>query len=341
MNIRLSWLRFGLVRLLERQLSVQSLYRILRPVAIVHAAFPLFRRRATLLALPGCLATGKRLGALRAGRSAVYLNRTLHYFPEQLSSAKWRSRCQIVGLGPLQEARRRGRPVVLAFCHLGPSFLLPHWLRAAGFPASALVDGSSRSDSRHRCLNDQLRPLINESILFFLDQLRKASDYLAAGNCLVIALDSNVGRQICVPVRDGWDFQMAAGAIRLATHHQAELIPCCIIDEGQWQFRIELGRPVPREFLTSKSDGASAGRHLLEEILPFLQAWPEQWSPSLARSFRKPDSSCQIRSSILVPGQARGITESPRREPKGQVEVRVREAVGVGQPDIAQGSAAP
>jgi len=291
MNIRLSWLRFGLVRLLERQLSVQSLYRILRPVAIVHAAFPLFRRRAPPLPLPGCLATGKPSIASAAGRSATYLNRTLHYFPEQLSSAKWRSRCRIAGLGPLQEARRRGRPVVLAFCHLGPCFLLAHWLRAAGFPASGLVDGSSRSDSRHRCLNAQLRPLINESILFFLDQLRKASDYLVDGNCLVIALDSNVGRQICVPVRDGWVFQMAAGAIRLAARHQAELIPCSIVDEGQWQFRIELGRPVPREFLTSETGWASAGRHLLEEILPHLQAWPEQWSPTLARSFRTPDST--------------------------------------------------
>ena len=128
MKIRLSWLRYTVVRLLERQLSVPALYRLLRPVAIVHAAFPLFRRNPPP-SLPECLAGGQSSGAERAGRSAAYLNRTLQYFPEQLSTAKWKGRCQFVGLGPLQEARRRGRPVVLAFCHLGPCFLLAHWLR--------------------------------------------------------------------------------------------------------------------------------------------------------------------------------------------------------------------
>jgi hypothetical protein len=290
MDVRMSLLRFVLIRWMERGLSVRSLYRILKLVAFAHAAFPLFKRKPPSAPLPDCLGTGKSVCEVRPSRSCWYLNRTLHYFPEQLSSAKWRDCCRIVGLEHLQDARRGGRPVVLAFCHFGAYSLLQSWLRAAGFPVAALVGETSNSNSRFRQLNDQISHLVENPIMFFTDQLRQVSEFLAAGNSLLIAIDGNCGKQMSVPAREGWVFQMATGPIRLATRHQAELIPCSIIDEGRWQSRIELGRPVPRELLTAEADGISAGKHLLEEMSVHFQACPEQCSTHLAGRFRLPNS---------------------------------------------------
>ena len=82
-----------------------------------------------------------------------------------------------------------------------------------------------------------------------------------------MAIDAPTGKQMIVPFCDGWDFQMATGAIRFAIRHQAELIPCSIIDEGSWHYRITLGRPVPREHLTPEADWSRAGKRLLGEML--------------------------------------------------------------------------
>lgn len=175
---------------------------------------------------------------------------------------------------------------MLAFCHFGPYFLLESWLYAAGFPAAALVGETSRSNTRFRRLSNQLSPFVENPILFFLDQLRQAREFLAAGNSLLLAIDSKFGKQLRVPVHDGWLFQMATGPIRLAARHQAELIPCCIMEEGRWQFRIELGQPVPREYLTPKADGISAGQHLLKEMSVHFQTCPQQCSRHLVQRFR-------------------------------------------------------
>lgn len=233
--------------------------------------------------------TGKSAREARPSRTLWFLNRTLQYFPELLSSAKWKSRCRIVGLEHLRKARSDGRPVVMAFCHFNAYYLLESWLHAAGFPVAALVGETAKSDSRTKRLNDQISPLVERPIVFFRDQLRQAIEFLAAGNILLIAIDTDDGKQMSVPVREGWIFQMGTGAIRLARRHKAELIPCTIIDEGRWQFRIELGRPVPRECLMAEADGISAGKHLLEEISVHFQACPEECATGLVRRFSRPN----------------------------------------------------
>ena len=287
MDVRMSWLRFVLIRWMERRLSVQNLYRILTPMAFVHAAFPLLKGKPPSTPLPDCLATGTSMHAVRPSRTLWYLNRTLQNFPEQLPSAKWRNCCRIVGVEHLHKARCDGRPVVLAFCHFGAYDLLGFWLHASGFPVATLVGATSTSQSAFRRLNNLISPFAANPIMFFLDQLPPACEFLVAGDSLLIAIDSNSGKQMNIPVRDGWVFQMATGAIRLATRHQAELIPCSMIDEGRWQFRIELGRPVPREHLTAEADGTGAGKHLLEEMSVHFQACPEQCSTGLVQRFRR------------------------------------------------------
>jgi hypothetical protein len=72
-------------------------------------------------------------------------------------------------------------------------------------------------------------------------------------------------------------------------HHHAELIPCCIIHEGAWHYRIKLGPPVPRDYLVAGTDWSRAGRHLIDELLPHFRSHPEQCSPGLIRCL-KPDA---------------------------------------------------
>ena len=208
-------------------------------------------------------------------------------FPTGWPIRKWRDNCRINGLDRLLKARQGGRPVVVAFCHFGPILFMRPWLQAAGIPSGILVLGSSE---------DRLKPAKKNHVLFryphiperfHLDQLKQATEFLAAGNILFIAIDVLSARQMDVPFCDGWTFQMPTGPVRLAINHKAELIPCTIIDEGSWRFRIEVGRPVPEEFLTTKSECTRAGKHLLAEMLPHFQAHPEQCGHDVIMRLRK------------------------------------------------------
>ena len=116
--------------------------------------------------------------------------------------------------------------------------------------------------------------------------MREANEFLAAGNPLLIAIDHAAGKQMSVPVCEGWIFQMATGAVRLAVRHQAELVPCAVIDGGRWRFRIKIGNPVPAEFLAGGVDCIHAGKHLLNELLPVFQEHPGQCSNQLIKCFQ-------------------------------------------------------
>jgi hypothetical protein len=274
---------FPVVRGAERRLSAPDLYRILRPYSFVRAAF---RGVPASVPLPACLDAEQPARAIRQWRGNAYLNNLLEYFPERLAEAKWMDRCRMTGLDRLRQARQDGRPVVLAFCHFGPFFLLRTWLRAAGFPVAAMVDGKAESRSGLRRRKDRFSPFPEIPIAFHLDQLRAANGFLASGNALMVAIDNVAGKQMNVPVGGDWTFQMATGAIRLAMHHRAELIPCSIVDEGRWRFHIELGRPAPEEFLAAETDWVRAGKHLLDELLPRLQGHPRQCLNQLINCFR-------------------------------------------------------
>jgi len=274
---------FPLVRGAERKLPAGGLYRILRPYGFVRAAF---RGIPASVPLPACLGAAKSVRAIRQWRGNAYLDNLLEYFPERLAETKWLDRCHIEGLERLRQARQGGRPVVLAFCHFGPFFLLRFWLRAAGVPVAALVMGKSESRSGVHRRGDQLSPFPDVATAFYPDQLRATHEFLAAGNSLLVAIDTVAGKQMNVPVGGGWTFQMATGAVRLAMHHRAELIPCSIIDEGGWRFHIELGQPVPAGCLAAETDQVPAGKYLLDELLPRFQNHPWQCSNQLIKCFQ-------------------------------------------------------
>ena len=238
---------------------------------------------------PEFLSTPRTFKTRVRQRVDLYLNDILLNFPDRLAAPKWMARCQIDGLAHLQAARQQGRPVVLAYCHFG-SFPVAHcWLRGGlGLPFGGLVGGNSSMRTRLARIQDRFQPLPELPVALYPDELRELARFLVAGNLLYIAIDAPTGKQMDVPFCAGWNFQMATGAIRFASRHQAELITCSITNEGAWRYRITFGRPVPRELLNDEADWPHAGRHLLDELLPLFQARPEQcWDAMTRRLLRK------------------------------------------------------
>ena len=95
--------------------------------------------------------------------------------------------------------------MILAFCHFGPFFLLRYWLRAAGFPAAAMVGGWSRDRPAIKRLKDRVSLFPQIPTVFHReDELREAVEFLQAGNPLLVALDVELGKQIEVALDEQW-----------------------------------------------------------------------------------------------------------------------------------------
>jgi len=288
---------FFVIRGAERLLSIRGLHGILNSVVFVRAAVnTVFKNPGPPAPVPDFLRTPQTRRTARQYRQNHYLNHFLEFFPERLAEARWSNGCRIEGLERLWQAGQRRRPVVLAFCHSGSYFLLRFWLRAAGIPAATFIGGPSSGRAVSMRFKDRYSPFPEIPTAFYQDQLRAAAEFLAAGNPLLMPIDAPAGKQMNVPFCEGWTFQMATGAVRLAGRHRAELIPCSITDEGRWRFHIRLGQPTPEEFLAAEAGWVRAGKHLLDEMLPVFQAHPEQCAVDLLRCL-KPNSSVATRQA--------------------------------------------
>jgi hypothetical protein len=286
---------FPVMRRGESQLSPDTFYSILKPFFFARAAINCaFRKDRYAAQRPDFLRVHDPARTARQQRMNDYLNHVLEFFPERMAGKKWTRSCTIEGFEHWQSARRDGRPIVLAFCHFGPLLLLRCLLRSAGIPAATVVGVKRGKISPLKHLKDRLEPLQDVPLRFFEHQFRAANEFLAAGNALLIAIDTPAGMQMDVPLCDGWTFQMSASSVRFAVRHQADLIPCTIVDEGRWRFTIKLGRPVPRELLSEK-DGwlpaaklswLPAGKHLIDELVPIFRERPEQCHPELIRCLK-------------------------------------------------------
>ena len=275
-NVRVGFfprLKFAAVRQLERLLSPEALYRL---VALSFRARGADKRPFSPLPLPASLQhDGKRSISVREKRRGDYFNGMLDFFPDHLSSPKWRDRVEFEGLEHLTSARKNKKAIVLAFCHFGPFFVVRYWLRSAGFPVATMNRGQAEIRPARKQLADSVSPFPEIPFTFYQDQLRELVEFLQAGNLLLIALDVEAGKQLVVPFDDQCHVRVASGPLRLAMRHQAELIPCIITDKGHWRFRIKLGPPVPQEFLRAGGE-AEAVKHLMQTLLPELRAHPEQ-----------------------------------------------------------------
>jgi lauroyl/myristoyl acyltransferase len=279
----ISFLRFIIIRTLERIFIPPILYKLLLPAASIRAAF---KKCPPALPLPAVIGNGSVIPGTNKSWRNYYLNCTLSAFPERLAAPEWLNRCAFSGLEELLEIQRRKQPAVIVICHFGPFFLLRFWLRAVGIRAATLVGDQASERSYMNHLKDRVGLFPDIPPVFYPYQLREIGKFLIAGNVLVIAVDGNSGNQVEVPINAHFNFHMATGAMRLAVRRGARLFPCNIIDEGLWRFRVEIGRPVPEEFLSDTPDFISAGKHLLGEMLPCFRAHPEQCTKMVFESFR-------------------------------------------------------
>ena len=209
----------------------------------------LLARAATeqIESLPAVFRGSGSTRTLRQARLNYFLSRILEFFPDRLATAKWRGRFKTTGLHHLEDARKRKHRVVLVCFHFGTYKLIPFWLRALGVPVIALIGGKSADRSRVKWMKDQLSPFPGmPTVLCIGDQLRKTVEHLSAGQVLLVAADRETNKQIDVRIDEQWSFSMATGAMRLAAHCNAELIPCSMRDEGRWNFRLEIGPPISK-----------------------------------------------------------------------------------------------
>lgn len=276
---------FFVFRQLERCLPVLIFYSLLKPIFWIRTILnTLFKSPVKVdFSVPAFLQTAGIPAVLRRQRTDFYLNHVILCFPDRLPAAKWMNGCEIEGLEHLRLARQNGRPVVLAFCHFGPFYLLGSWLRAAAMPVATLIGKKTDRDTQVRELKNRYSPFQQFPTAFYGEQLRELNEFLAGGNQLAIAIDVPIGNQMLLPFDADCSFQMSTGAVRLAIRHEAELIACSLIDLGGWRFKIKLGRPVPREFLTKDADHTLAGNYLLNDMMPVFKAFPEQCTVHLTR----------------------------------------------------------
>ena len=274
-------LGFHTLRGLERCLSPGGLYSLLAPLAGVRAA-------ADGTEPPPSYFGGQRsIRKIHGAQVNYFLSRVLEFFPDRLGTAKWRDRFQTKGLHHIEQARKRGSRVVLVCFHFGTYKLVPFWLRSLGVPVIALLRGDSNQRSRSKRMKDERSPFPRmPTVLYSGNQLRQTVKHLSDGHVLLVAADRETSKQINVPLDDEWSFSMATGAMRLATRYDAELIPCCMTDEGRWNFRLEIGAPFPKHYLADQSDLQAAGEHLLKFMLPHLRRRPEACSSYLINRFQ-------------------------------------------------------
>jgi lauroyl/myristoyl acyltransferase len=298
---------FSALRHGEQQLPRETFYSTLKSFFFLRASVNCAFRKCDYAApRPEFLRLAHPAQAKRQQRTNDYLNSILNFFPERLAGEKWKGYCRIEGLEHLEAPRREGRSAILVLCHFGPFMLARCLLRSCGIPVAALLGKSTGRRGPLERAQDRLTLFPEVPLRFYGDQLRGADEFLAtAGNLLVMPIDGPTGKQMDVPFCEGWTFRMATGAIRLAIRNNADLIPLCIVDEGEWRFSIKMGEPVPREFLSGKEDWVRAGKHLLDEMLPVFRAHPEQCRPDMTHCLRKDNVTALPAESLdECPGHA-------------------------------------
>jgi len=277
----------SLLRGLETLLPVSGYLSLIYPVAFVRAVIHQLCKRPKPLQPPGFITESARPERLL--RLTTYLNRTFEFIPDRLNTDKWTSRCRYRGIEPGRTAIEAGTPVIFAFAHFGPYELLRNWLRAVGVPVAMVAGGSVTSRTRLLRRKDQWAVSSDFQAAFHLDQLPDAVRNFKNGQPLAMAIDSSPKRHLKLPLPNDWTFEMATGTIRLARNHGALLFPCAIYNDGPWRFAVEVLPAVPVSLMSQ--DDESAGRDILDKLLPIFSQRPNQWHHQLLRQFIPPTTA--------------------------------------------------
>lgn len=235
--------------------------------------------------LPACLRQDAAIPPWKLPRLRFYYDRIIELMPDLLGMPKWQARCAIEGIEQIREALAQKRRVLLAFPHFSLYWEIRNWLRGAGLPVAFYAGADSQNRTEARRHKDRWALLSEVPTVFNSDQLADAIKFVASGRPLIIAMDGQRGRQLDVPVGDGWIFEFATGPLRIAARQDALLFPCAMIVEDLWRYRIKIGRPLPRELLGPEKE-MEAASYLLKQLLPHFERYPEQCRPQLLGRFK-------------------------------------------------------
>jgi lauroyl/myristoyl acyltransferase len=282
----------------ERVLPVPVLFWLLFPVALsralLHRIHQIRRRKPSATILPACLDQAAAVPRPKLPRLPLYFNRIIELIPGSLARPKWQARCPIDGIEPVRQALAEKRRVLLTFPHFSLYWEIRNWLRGAGLPVAFYAGADSTARPEVRRQKDRWALFPEVPTVFNSDQLPDAIKFVRTGKPLLIAMDGERGRQLDIPVCDGWIFQAATGPLRIASRHDALLFPCVMVVEGLWRYRIKIGPPVPGDLLAEGKE-REAAQHLLKEVLPDIKRYPDQCRSRFLERF-KPSAP----SSILI-----------------------------------------
>jgi lauroyl/myristoyl acyltransferase len=294
----IGWGFFYLLRALERLLPVGCLCALLWPFVVVATAWELLGPRQFLWVfyrLPASLRPRLTASAWawRIWHRRIHLNmgRLIWLWPDRLHTTRWQKRCRSTGHERLERYRAQGRPVVLAVLHYGPAPVLRYWLRARGLPIAALGTRPSSWGAPYRDtidhLSDRASGLADVAHVFKLSQLKSLYRFLEAPRVLYMAMDGGEGKQWQVSGED-FSILLAPGALRLAAHSRAAVVPCLIRADGLLRLTIHFCNPVPDEWIADAHQHQAACTYLLGEFMPMLRAEPEQFTARFLSRLRPP-----------------------------------------------------
>jgi Bacterial lipid A biosynthesis acyltransferase len=260
---------FPTLRLAERVLPPRLLRLLLSPAVLFGVFARLRLQRRWLARYPPALRPHWWnffvVEPLRSGTA-----RFLTFWPDRLAGPRWRSRCEVTGPPDALAAAKAHRPVVLVSLHVGPCVLLPYWLRSLGVPVATMsASRDGRSVWRER--RYRLTPQPEIPVVFGVEEVRAAIDFLGAGHTLLLLIDVPRGRQHRVPFEDR-TLSLATSALRMAARCDALVVPCLIAEKSPWQFAIHTSAALPPQLSESE-----AMLHLIHEWTPILRKFPEQW----------------------------------------------------------------
>lgn len=187
----------------------------------------------------------------------------------------------MTGIDGLEQLRANNRRIVFVSLHFGPFDTLVYWLRAHGFPVTALV---GRPAPRQALKQRQyaLSPPSHLPVVLPVTEPGRLREAINRVQHLLVMMDVERGRQIEIRL-DQLVYRLATGPMRIATMADAALVPCLTTVTPGWNFTIHLGRPVPVE---SDACLEAIARHLLDEFLPIVRQNPAQCGQRLLSCIR-------------------------------------------------------
>lgn len=274
------------LRGIERMLPVRWLRTLLWPIAALLAARELFWLKPGIEQFSGLPAGLRRHANSRKWarqiwqeRMQVTLTKFMSLWPDRLAQECWQENGRVIGIEHLKQASLEGRPVILAGLHFGPLGVLRYCLRAQGWTIASLIRKplATRAWFRNyldrKC--DKAGGCADLPHVFDLGQLKRVHQFLAPHRVLFMTVDGRQSQKVVVH-SGTCRFHMATGALRLAAHADASVVPCLIRATGPMGFTIHFGKPVPQQWIRDPFEHAAACDHLLREFLPVIVSHIEQ-----------------------------------------------------------------